>query len=88
MSIRTITARELLDLAQEIIDMHGDEALVVTACDYGDRCHTQQIIPISSTGEFEEKVVKESAYSQSGYAIRDDRGDDEDEESIKVIVIN
>jgi hypothetical protein len=53
----------------------------VFACDYGDICHTQQALPVSSVEELDpdEERVAASAYSQSGLAVEEVERDEDDE---------
>jgi len=62
----TITAGELIEILQEI----DPEAKVVFASDYGDHCRTQQVHRIN--GDINAKHTYESAYSDSGRAVRKD----------------
>lgn len=78
--IRTITGRELKALAEDI----EDDALVVFAADYGDRCHTEQALAIR--GEVERVEIADSAYSSSGYAIAQDESDNV-ETDVEIVVI-
>lgn len=78
----------LLDLKQAIdraIDMYGEDKPVVFTADYGDRCHTMQALSIS--GDLEERSIRESGYSSSGYAVNepDDDRDDSNDETVLVI---
>lgn len=78
--IDTITAGEL-------IDMLGDfdpDTPVAFACNYGDRCRTQQVITIR--GNVDEETIYETAYSESGYAV-DKEGLHENEEGTSRLVI-
>lgn len=69
--MRTITA------AQLIAELEGipPDAKVVFASDYGDRCGTQQVHFLR--GYIERVTIKESGYSDSGYAVDED-GDGEE----------
>jgi hypothetical protein len=85
-SIRTINVRELIEELQE----QDPEALVVFAADYGDIGHTQQALAI--VGDIEECVLRESAYSASGWAISLEQDDDDEqegtsEETVPILVI-
>jgi hypothetical protein len=64
-------------LRQEL-ERFDDDALVVFANDYGDRSHTMQIGGIETVSE---SKIRESAYSQSGFALphEDEDGDDDDD---------
>jgi hypothetical protein len=67
-----LTVRQLI----ETLEGEDPNAVVVFACDYGDRSHTQQAIPVESAEKLYSQI-RESAYSQSGLAVCDE--DDEDE---------
>lgn len=78
--LRTITVGELM---QQLTDYDPSQP-VIFAADYGDRSHTEQALPIK--GRLEEVTVRESGYSDSGFAINDDDYDaDEDYEPFVVI---
>ena len=66
----TITVAELRDL----LDGQDDAMLVTFSSDYGDHSHTQQIHRLN--GNAEVKAIQENAYSNSGWALMDDREDD------------
>lgn len=70
MALRSITVRELIDL----LSCEDEQALVIFGADYGDRGHTEQALGIR--GECETVTIKESGYSNSGYAIEDERDPD------------
>lgn len=72
-SIGSINVRELI----EALEWEDPEALVVFASDYGDVGHTQQVHSI--IGDIEEVKLEKSAYSRSGWAIRRERADEEDD---------
>jgi hypothetical protein len=71
-------SRELIERLQEC----DPNAEVYFSCDYGDITHTQQLLPVAevivdlNTGD-----ICDSAYSQSGEALRDDAMDDDDEDA-------
>ena len=75
---RGLTAAQLIEKLQ---DMPAD-AVPVFACDYGDHTHTQQIFPITEVEELNQSgfTLRESAYSQSGVALREVDEDDYDTE--------
>lgn len=86
---KTITVREL---RAKLFEIEDQEALVVFTADYGDHSHTPQALPIE--GELEEDVaLSESAYSSSGWRLRDPDYDSERDEpegqdkSPRVVVI-
>ena len=71
-----MTVRDLIDELSHL----DPEAVVVFACDYGDICHTQQALPVSSAEELDpdEHRIDSSAYSQSGLAV--ERVEDEEDD--------
>lgn len=73
--LNTITVAELI----ERLRCEDQDALVIFSTDYGDRCHTQQALPLR--GEMEEVSIKRSGYSESGFAVVADRDGEEDEEN-------
>ena len=72
----SMTVRDLIDELSQL----NPEAVVVFACDYGDICHTQQALPISSAEELDpdEHRIESSAYSQSGLAVERLEEDEDD----------
>lgn len=83
MTLRTLTVRELIDL----LSNEDENALVITSADYGDRSHTAQALPLR--GHLETVTIRESGYSNSGFAIDDeddlDASNDEDGDTYLVI---
>jgi len=75
---QALTVRDLI----EELEALNPDAKVVFACDYGDHCHTQQALPVTNVRVIEDdEYLSESAYSQSGMALRErDEDDDEDTE--------
>jgi hypothetical protein len=69
--IQSITAAALIELLE---DLPGD-ALVAFATDYGDYCHTEQVHFLQ--GEVEEKSIERSAYSDSGWAVKEEEEEEE-----------
>lgn len=70
---------------QDLIDelSHCDpEAKVVFACDYGDICHTQQALPVSSAESLDPDNLRlaTSGYSQSGLAVEEIDEDEYDDD--------
>jgi hypothetical protein len=65
-TFKTITKAELL---QALADLNDNDHIAV-ASDYGDRCHTQQLHRLR--GNVEEVAVRESGYSDSGFAVDED----------------
>ena len=81
--LNSITVAELIELLQD----QDPEAAVCFSSDYGDHCHTQQVLTLR--GEAEMQKVYESAYSDSGFAVvKDDEDDDGTEEQQVVLVIS
>ena len=72
-----LTVAELIEYLQDM----PEDARVMFTCDYGDYCHTQQLLPVASVGLPQESdwVIRESAYSQSGLAIEPVAEDEFDE---------
>jgi len=77
-NIDTITVGELKDLLEGL----DDDTRVAFACNYGDRCQTQQVISIK--GDMNEENLYRSAYSESGWAVCKD-SEDPGEEQIFII---
>lgn len=72
---RGLTVADLIEALQQ----QDPEARVVFACDYGDHCHTEQALPVSECDQLydDSHFLDDSAYSQSGIAIREFDTDDE-----------
>ena len=66
--LKTITVRELIEALQN----EDPEARVVFASNYGDRARTQQAHAIK--GECEPATLRESGYSDSGWAVDEEDG--------------
>lgn len=64
--MRTVTAKQLIEELKQI----PPNSPVAFASDYGDRCHTQQVIFLR--GDIEKTHINESGYSDSGYAVDED----------------
>ena len=67
----------------QMMEMLGEmqqDAIVFFSCNYGDHSRTQQALPIESIEESEVKYLYDTAYSQSGIALREDQGSEEDDE--------
>ena len=71
---RGLTVDQLIEALQ---DMDG-QAIPLFVCDYGDYSHTQQAFPITKVEELDRLSVVETAYSQSGIAVRELTDSDED----------
>lgn len=68
--LRTVTVRELIEMLED----EQPDMKVLFSTDYGDIIHTRQALPIA--GDFELMQVRKSAYSNSGYALREDEEDE------------
>ena len=79
MALKTITVADLIDLLKD----EAPDARVIITADYGDRCHTEQALPLR--GDCDTVTIRESGYSASGYAIDDEGVDGEDEDTYLVI---
>lgn len=81
-----LTVEELIQTLQDL----PQDAKVLFACDYGDHHHTQQALPVKEVEILEsDKILKESAYSQSGLAVEDaDAEDHEDVENPTVVILS
>ena len=76
--MQTITKAQLIEALRELDEALtrldaarakgelDDDTPICFASDYGDYSHTQQLHPL--TGEIDTAIVKESAYSESGFA--------------------
>lgn len=73
---QAVTVQWLLD---ELSHMPPD-ARVMFSCDYGDHCHTEQLLPVGNTTEFDpdEQKIYKTAYSNSGLAVSDIDEEDDD----------
>lgn len=72
--LRTQTVLQLRNLLAD----YDDNQLVAFSSDYGDHCHTEQALPIEGYAEL--KLISESGYSESGYAVLDEEPDAEERE--------
>ena len=84
-TINTITIRELIDILQDYSHDYGEGTKVAFSSDYGDHCHTQQVLTIE--GNVNEEQIYESAYSDSGFAVEKEP-DEEDGEKQRVLIIS
>lgn len=71
-TLRSCTKADLIAALDEL----DDDDMVVFASDYGDRTHTQQIHTLE--GEVTQVRYRESAYSGSGFAVKDEHDEDDD----------
>jgi len=76
--MRTCTKEQLIEALKDL----PKGAKVAFSADYGDRCHTQQVVFID--GNISEENIYESGYSDSGYAV-DSSGEEESSESVWII---
>lgn len=81
------TVRNLRDALEGL----PDDAPVLFVCDYGDYHHTQQALPVGEHLEVYTSDLGESAYSNSGICLLEDREPDdeprEDEEEAGPVLI-
>lgn len=67
------------------------DAILMFACDYGDRGHTIQTLFVEDIEEYDINVIRESAYSKSGLALEEDDVDEEpadnDCETNRVVIL-
>lgn len=69
MRFRSMTVDRLIEALQEVSAEGNGGMHVVMTADYGDHCHTTQILRI---GDVQIREIDESGYSDSGYALVDD----------------
>ena len=74
---------ELVEYLLDIQESEGDIE-VMSSSDYGDYCHTEQLVDIQ---DVQVTVPIKSAYSHSGLAFSDDDEDDEDKPGDRVCVL-
>ena len=80
----TMTVAQLKRELQEL----DDDAPVFFTCDYGDRVHTQQALPIMNVRTHDSDTLDESAYSNSGVRFTEDDGRElDDGEEVRDVVI-
>jgi len=75
--------KEQIDYLVRSNDENVLEMEVYAHSDYGDHCHTEQLLNL---GEPQIITPRETAYSDTGLAMPDRYEDDEDEDLDKVIV--
>jgi len=80
MTPKTMTVGRLL----ELLDDFDDNTPVYFTCDYGDRGHTAQALPINKVDELDQSALVKTSYSSSGYAI-DSFNETETDELIVVL---
>ncbi|MCM1260544.1 MAG: hypothetical protein NC222_06275 [Staphylococcus sp.] len=66
-NLQTLTVKELI----KVLSQYDDDTKVAISCDYGDYFHTEQVIPLQF-GQEELTSIKETSYSQSGFAVKND----------------
>ncbi|RJQ30290.1 hypothetical protein C4565_00465 [Candidatus Parcubacteria bacterium] len=76
-----LTVEKLIQLLSEM----NPELKVAFVCDYGDHCHTQQVLPIQEVDSVVESGIKETAYSTSGLGLC--RNESEEEIGNDVILL-
>lgn len=77
----------------EILKNANPEAVVLFQVDYGDHCHTQQLLHAEDHEVTDSNSIHETAYSQTGIARRDpgyeeDYEDENDDHPIPVIIFS
>ena len=78
----SITVGQLIEMLNDLVRMEGEDVLekeIFATSDYGDHCHTMQLVPLD-----EPTIVTatRSAYSDSGWAVGDE---DDDGDSVVVL---
>ena len=73
-TFRSIPLSELRELVNDPTLNDQEDVLVTFASDYGDHCHTEQVHSLD--GRIELQTIRESAYSDSGFAVEDDLEND------------
>ena len=69
----------------QILSGMNPEARVAFVCDYGDHCHTQQVLPVQEIETLHESDIKETAYSASALGLT--REEPEENEGDEVIIL-
>ena len=67
-----MTVAELRNQLDELVRLGQGEEEVYASSDYGDHCHTQQLITLNSAQRL---AIGPTAYSESGLAIVDRDGE-------------
>jgi hypothetical protein len=73
---KTMTLEDLKFQIEDMVRTHGEAILkkpVFASCDYGDYCHTQQLVPLDNPRV---ALSYETAYSTSRLAVRDEDHED------------
>jgi hypothetical protein len=80
-TFKTITKAELLEALEDL----ADDDQIAFASDYGDHCHTQQVHRLR--GNINEHDLRESAYSDSGWALveHDDESDGDEPQRVFIL---
>lgn len=79
------TVKNLIDKLQQF----DPDARVLFVCDYGDRHHTQQALPVAEIDEYDSDLLVESGYSHSGVAFtEDDEAGDAAEDSQIIVILS
>jgi hypothetical protein len=83
-TFKTITKAELIEALEDL----NDSDQIAFATNYGDIGDTMQVHRIR--GRIDEQELRESAYSDSGFALRDsdEDWDDDDEELQSVFILS
>jgi len=80
-TFKSITKAELLEALEDL----ADDDQIAFASDYGDHCHTQQVHRLK--GNIGEHELRESAYSDSGWALVDPEYSDEADKDMQRVYI-
>ena len=72
---KAMSAKQVREALEDV----DDDAPVFFVCDYGDYS-TKQALPVTEVVDAERKHLYESAYSQSGVAMREEDRDETDED--------
>ena len=64
-------AKTVGQLIEELEEYDAD-AQIVFLCDYGDRGHTMQALPVVTTDEYDVSNFEQSCYSQSGISFNEE----------------
>jgi hypothetical protein len=83
--MRVLTLGEVKEMIEDLVRLHGEDVLEMDAygvSDYGDHCHTQQLIPLD-----EPQIVqpRKTAYSESGLALPTEYTEEDTGQSLVVV---
>jgi hypothetical protein len=83
MMYATYSISDLIHELQNLKEELGDVGVLISS-DYGDRCHTEQVLEINSV---DASLIQKSAYSNSGFSISDDEITPEDIDNCNAFII-